>query len=143
MIVTDAIGAGLAAQRAERAVRWGCLARRGMLYSECEAVDQLELAPRARVTMQGRSGVEEAWYVLDGDVAFDAAGGEQRRARAGDLVLRPAGTSSAVRNSSDDAPARLLLIAVLPPAVTDRLPQRRPAVGQGAGEHGPSDGGTR
>jgi mannose-6-phosphate isomerase-like protein (cupin superfamily) len=91
--------------------------------------------------MQGRSGVEEAWYVLDGDVAFDVTDGEQRRAGAGDLVLRPVAAPSAVRNCSDDAPARLLLIAVLPPAVTDRLPRRRPAVAQDA--EGSSDGGTR
>lgn len=143
MIVTDASGAGLAANVTEEAVRWGCLARRGMLYSECEAVDQLELAPQARLTMQGRSGIEEAWYVLDGDVAFDATTGERHNAGRGDLVLRAAGIEAAVRNRSADSPARLLLIAVLPPAVTDRLPRRRPAVTLEAGERGPHQGGTR
>jgi hypothetical protein len=137
VIVTDASGAGVAANAGEEAVRWGCLARRGMLYSECEAVDQLELAPQACVTMQGRSGIEEAWYV------FDAASGEQHGAGRGDLVLRAAGTAASVRNRNADSSARLLLIAVLPPAVTDRLPRRRPAVAQGADGHGPHDGGTR
>lgn len=143
MIVTDASGAGVAANAREEAVRWGCLARRGMLYSECEAVDQLELAPSARVTMQGRSGIEEAWYVLDGDVVFAAASGEQHGAGRGELVLRAAGTEASVRNRSGDASARLLLIAVLPPAVTDRLPRRRPAVAQDAGGRAPHDGGVR
>jgi quercetin dioxygenase-like cupin family protein len=132
VIVTEAAGAGLAASRSQAPVRWGCLARRGMLYSECEAVDHLELAPGAVVTMAGRSGVEEAWYVLDGDVEFDAQAGASARAGRGDLVLRPAGTASAVRNPSLEASARMLLVAVLPPAVTDRLPRRRPAIDDAA-----------
>lgn len=143
MIVTDASGAGVAANVREETVQWGCLARRGMLYSECEAFDQLELAPQARVTMQGRSGIEEAWYVLDGDVVFDASTGEQHGAGRGDLVLRAAGTAASLRNRSSDSPARLLLIAVLPPAVSDRLPRRRPAVAQGTDGRGAHDGGTR
>jgi mannose-6-phosphate isomerase-like protein (cupin superfamily) len=133
VIVTDAAGAGLAATMSEAAVQWGCLARRGMLYSECEAIDYLELAPRAVVTMAGRSGTEEAWYVLDGGVEFDAETGESSRAGEGDLVLRPADLSSAVRNPSVETPARLLLIAVLPADVSDRLPRRRPAVDDAAG----------
>jgi len=132
VIVTDAAGAGRAANPSQAPVRWGCLARRGMLYSECEAIDHLELAPGAVVTMAGRSGSEEAWYVLDGDVDFDVQSGDSSRAGRGDLVLRPAGTSSAVRNPSVATPARLLLIAVLPPAVTDRLPRRRPAIDDAA-----------
>ena len=140
MIVTDASGAGLAANLSRDAVRWGCLARRGMLHSECEAIDYLELAPRAVVTAGGRSGTEEAWYVLDGRAQFDSETSECQLAGRGDLVLAPAGTPSAVRNPSADTSAALLLIAVLPPAVTDRLPRRRPAIDQGA--TGPRDGGT-
>jgi mannose-6-phosphate isomerase-like protein (cupin superfamily) len=128
VIVTDAAGAGVAASVAGPAVHWGCLARRGMLYSECEAVDHLELAPGAVVTTDGRHGIEEAWYVIDGDVELDADTGPPASAGRGDLVLRPAGATATVRNPSPDTPARLLLIAVLPPAVTDRLPRRRPAL---------------
>jgi mannose-6-phosphate isomerase-like protein (cupin superfamily) len=140
VIVTDAGGAGLAASPLQEAVQWGCLARRGMLYSECEAIDYLELAPQAVVTAGGRSGTEEAWYVLDGRVQFDSETNESRLAGRGDLVLLPAGTPSAVRNPSTETSAALLLIAVLPPAVTDRLPRRRPAIDR-AGS-GPHDGGT-
>jgi quercetin dioxygenase-like cupin family protein len=110
-----------------------------MLYSECEAIDYLELAPQASVTMGGRSGTEEAWYVLDGHVELDAESGPRRAAR-GDLVLRPAGTASAVRNPSADTPAGLLLVAVLPPAITDRLPRRRPAIDRAAAGSGVRDG---
>jgi mannose-6-phosphate isomerase-like protein (cupin superfamily) len=128
VILTDTAGAGIAASVSDTTVRWSCLARRGMLYSECEAIDHLELAPSAAVTMAGRHGIEEAWFVLDGNVELGGGESPPPRAARGDLVLRPAGTPATVRNPSAEAPARLLLIAVLPPAVTDRLPRRRPAL---------------
>ncbi|MFK8912334.1 hypothetical protein ACJA3G_35605, partial [Streptomyces sp. YS-3] len=45
-------------------VRVRCLARRGMLHSECEAVDRVSLAPHARYDLLGRDDTEAAWYVL-------------------------------------------------------------------------------
>lgn len=128
MIVTDAVGAGTAASGSVTAVRWACLARRGMLYSECEAIDYVALGEDAVVTMAGRHGIEEAWYVLDGDVEFDPDASPSRRVTRGDLVLRPMDTAATVRNLSSDRQARLLLIAVMPRVVTDRLPRRCPAV---------------
>jgi mannose-6-phosphate isomerase-like protein (cupin superfamily) len=132
VIVTETTGAGRAASHTKEEVQWTCLARRGMLFSECEAVDYLELAPRAAVTMRGRCGTEEVWYVLAGHADFaDLAAELPQRIGPGDLALRSAGTSATVRNPSSDRPARLLLIAVLPPAVTDRLPRRRPSIDRG------------
>lgn len=127
MIVTDITDLGRAATSTGAAIRWGCLARRGMLHSECEAVDYLELSPRATVTVDGRSGTEEAWYVLEGCAEFgDPTTGRLQRVAVGHLALRPASTSPIVRNASSDTPLRLLLIVVLPRAVSDRLPRRRP-----------------
>lgn len=128
MILTNASVAGLTTTQSEAAVRWRCLSRRGMLYSECEAIDYLELAPQAVVTMRGRSGTEEAWYVLEGHVEFDGHADGPLRAGRGDLVLRPASISSAVRNPSSQTPAGLLLISAMPPAITDRLPVRHAGV---------------
>jgi mannose-6-phosphate isomerase-like protein (cupin superfamily) len=129
VIVTDTTGAGSAANLSEETVRWGCLARRGMLYSECEAVDYLEVAPQAAVTSRGRSGTVEAWYVLAGQADFDDSVTERsERVGPGSLVLRSDASSSTVHNPCSNTPLRLLLIAVLPPAVTDRLPQRRPSI---------------
>jgi mannose-6-phosphate isomerase-like protein (cupin superfamily) len=103
-----------------------------MLYSETEAVDYLELAPLATVTALGRSGTDEAWYVLAGLAEFgDSAAERAERAGPGSLVLRSATASSTVRNPSPDTPLRLLLVAVLPPAVTDHLPRRRPSIDRG------------
>jgi hypothetical protein len=79
--------------------------------------------------MRGRSGTEEAWYVLSGDAEFrDSQDGPCQHAGPGCLALRSAATSSTIRNPSSDTPLRLLLVAVLPPAVTDRLPKRRPSI---------------
>ena len=131
MIVTDTTDLGRAATRTHGVIRWCCLARRGMLHSECEAVDYLELSPQATVTMDGRAGTEEAWYVLDGHAEFgDPSTDQIQRVDAGHLALRPAGTSLIVRNASTDAPLRLLLVSVLPRAVSHRLPRRSPVAGR-------------
>ncbi len=127
MIITDVTALGRAATSTGAVIRWGCLARRGMLHSECEAVDYLELSPRAVVTMDGRTGAEEAWYVLDGCAEFsDPTTGVYADVAAGHLALRPAGASPILRNASSDTPLRLLLVVVLPRAVSDRLPPRSP-----------------
>jgi hypothetical protein len=133
VIVTDVTSLGRAATPAGVAAQWHCLARRGMLHSECEAVDYLELPPAAMVATNGRQGTEEAWYVLDGHAEFvDPSTGHVQRAAAGHLALRPADTSSIVRNVSSDTPLRLLLVVVLPRAVSDRLPGRSPVAARGA-----------
>lgn len=129
MIVTDVTDLGLAATSMGAVIRWRCLARRGMLHSECEAVDYLELSPGAMVTMDGRSGTEETWYVLDGSAEFgDSTTSRFQRVEAGCLVLRPASTLPIVRNASLDTPLRLLLVVVLPRVMTDRLPRRSPVI---------------
>lgn len=129
MIVTDTTGAQNAANHPQQTIRWSCLARRGMLHSECEAIDYLELAPQATLTSRGRSGTAEAWYVLAGQANFnDPTTARPKRAGPGSLVLQPGTTASNVHNPCPNTPLRLLLIAVMPPAITDRLPQRRPSI---------------
>ncbi|WP_199440247.1 cupin domain-containing protein [Umezawaea beigongshangensis] len=121
MIVTNAGGLSRAAGDGA----WRCLARRGMLHSECEAVDYVRLAPGATRNGRGREGVEGAWFVLGGRGRF--LDGEDRSVplRPGDLLLSSGGTSGAVHNDSADD-LELLSFAVLPAAVTDRLPARIP-----------------
>lgn len=105
-------------------VVWRCLARRGMLHSECEAFDYLRLAPGAVRDGRGQEGVEEAWFVLGGEGEFLDGVDRSVRLRAGDLVLRP-GTGGWLRSSSAVS-LELLTFAVLPAAVTTLLPARRP-----------------
>lgn len=109
-------------RRNDSAARWRCLARRGMLYSECEAVEHWTLAPHSELGLRGREGVESAWFVLDG--AGTTSDG--MRLQPGDLVLAPA--SSAVRLEAGGEGLELLWLAVYPDAVTKALPVRRPAV---------------
>ncbi|KUJ41301.1 hypothetical protein ACZ90_68190 [Streptomyces albus subsp. albus] len=114
-------------------VRIRCLARRGMLHSECEAVEHLRLGPHARYDLLGRAGTEAAWYVLHGTLTLDepAPGGEdgtppRPRALLGEqsLILAPHGEE--VRLHAGPLGAELLCLTLTPDAVTRRLPPRVP-----------------
>jgi len=99
-----------------------CLARRGMLHSECEAFDEVELAPGTRWEPAGRDGTETVWYVLTGTVHAD------RRPiplTAGGLVLAPHGGATAL--TAGRRGARLLCLTLGPAAVTRALPVRTPS----------------
>ncbi|MCG8915758.1 cupin domain-containing protein [Actinokineospora sp. PR83] len=108
---------------------WRCLARRGMLHSECEAVDHLVLAPGAERDGRGRAGVEAAWFVVRGEGRFHDAPDHWVPLRPGDLVLWRGGAGGSLRADSE---LELVALAVLPAGVTDRLPARVP-VFEGAG----------
>lgn len=108
-------------------IMWRCLGRRGMLYSECESFDYLRLAPGAALDERGREGIEEAWLVLGGEGEFLDAMGSALPVRAGDLVLRPCEAGGGLRNNTD-SPLELLLLAMLPASVSQRLPVRTPLV---------------
>ncbi|MET8975668.1 hypothetical protein ABZX85_08610 [Streptomyces sp. NPDC004539] len=99
-----------------------CLARRGMLHSECEAFDEVELTPGTRWEPAGRGGTETVWYVLTGTVHAD------RRAvplTAGGLVLAPQGGAASLTAGRHGA--RLLCLTLGPAAVTHALPARTPS----------------
>jgi mannose-6-phosphate isomerase-like protein (cupin superfamily) len=106
---------------------WRCLGRRGMLYSECESFDYVRLAPGAVLDERGREGIEEAWFVLCGEGEILDDGGDLLPVRAGDLVLRPCEAGGNWR-SSGDCPLELLLLAMMPTSVSQRLPIRTPVV---------------
>jgi mannose-6-phosphate isomerase-like protein (cupin superfamily) len=121
MIVTSTGGLSRAAGDGA----WRCLARRGMLHSECEAVDYVRLPPGTTRNGRGREGVEAAWFVLGGRGRF--LDGEDRSLplRQGDLLLSSGGNRGSVHNDSTGE-LELLALAVLPAAVTGRLPARVP-----------------
>lgn len=104
---------------------WRCLARRGMLHSECESFDYLWLAPGVLRDGRGREGTEEAWFVLGGEGEFLDATGGWDPLRAGDLVLWPGGTGGWLRGGPT-RPLELLALSMLPAAVTALLPARSP-----------------
>ncbi|WP_394825685.1 cupin domain-containing protein [Pendulispora albinea] len=104
---------------------WRCLARRGMLHSECEAIDYLRLPPGVTRDGRGREGVEAAWFVLSGCGRF--TDGEERSVplQPGDLLFWSGGTSGSVHSDSTTA-LELLSLTMLPTEVTGRLPARIP-----------------
>ncbi|WP_267595664.1 hypothetical protein [Carbonactinospora thermoautotrophica] len=104
-----------------------CLARRGMLHSECEAFDLIHLRAGARRGPRGREGVEEAWYVLAGEGYVEAPAGSVS-VRAGDLVLRPYRERAELL--AGPGSLTLLALSVLPREVTRRLPKRVPELSE-------------
>ncbi len=112
-------------------IRWRSLARRGMLFCECEAFDHVRLAPGTELALRGRGreGTEEAWFAVSGsgallDPGAAGAAGAGHAIRAGDLVLLPAGEVG--RLVGGDGGLELLWLAVMPREVTRSLPPRRP-----------------
>ncbi|MFE5732115.1 cupin domain-containing protein [Streptomyces sp. NPDC056528] len=103
--------------------RWQCMVRRGMLHSECEAIEHWALPPGASLELTSDHGVEEALLVLDGELLVSSAHGEQR-VRAGHIALVPYGTEGTAR--AGGRPVRLLSVRALAPLVSDRLPPRVP-----------------
>ncbi|MFC5719943.1 cupin domain-containing protein [Streptomyces gamaensis] len=102
---------------------WTCLARRGMLHSECEAVDLLRLAPGAVVRHGPAEGVEQALYVLAGRGEAEE-GGTVRELAPGALLLAPHDGRVAVRALGEGL--ELLTVRVLPAGAVGRLPARVP-----------------
>jgi hypothetical protein len=109
--------------------QWDCLARRGMLHSECVSIDHLRLAPLAGVAKERRDGEEKALYVvagrgsLRGEDSGDSGDGEVEL-NAGRLALL--GASDEVSVHAGDEGLELLILTVLPSAVSELLPARAP-----------------
>lgn len=102
-----------------------CLARRGMVHSECEAFDHVVLSPGCAVELQGRDGADEVWFVLDGELVQPALAGA-RPVRPGQVLLRREHEDR--RLVAGAAGVRCLVLAVLPNDRIGRLPVRKPEV---------------
>lgn len=124
MIVTDSRAASVS-HRPDGAVRWRTLARRGMLFSDCEAVDHLALEPGGTLASRPDDGTDRTWYVLAGGGEFQDETGARRTLAPDDVALVPAG--AAVRLTCAH-PTRVLLLTTLPEHVSRRLPRRAPCL---------------
>lgn len=132
--VTTMYGAG------GEAVSVRCLARRGMLHSECEAVDYVRLGPGTQYALAGRDGAQSVWITLGGEGAVS----NEKSALNDNSVLdgsafdeESALTGGAVLLAPDDGPVviragasgmELLCVRVLSESAARRLPPRRPEV---------------
>jgi hypothetical protein len=123
MIVSSAqapwrVGAGGSAT-----AEWSTLARRGMLFSECEAVELLRMPPDGHFEMPTADGVERVWLVIDG--GGHASTGESAIAIGGsDLLVWPCDRRISFTPGSRGLV--LLVIATTPAAVSESLPSRAP-----------------
>ncbi len=125
MIVADIAHATVHLGPGTQRIRTRCLARRGMLHSECEAIDHVRLSPGACYELSGRVGTEAAWYVLRGPVALlDRPELPEHTLDEGDLLLAPDGQG--VRLRGGPLGAELLCVTVLPAGVSSELPPRKP-----------------
>ncbi|RBM06240.1 hypothetical protein [Streptomyces sp. PT12] len=118
---------------------WRCLARRGMLHSECESFDHVVLAPGQRRDFD-TEGVEHAVLLLAGGAAL--AGPEAPRPLgAGDLALVPGTADASVVAGENGAEA--LVLSVLSEAARLLLPARIPEIPPGRRSIGvPADAGA-
>jgi hypothetical protein len=129
MIVTRAVPtASMVSPTGER-IRWRSLARRGMLHSECDAVDYLALDVGTEFALRGLDSSEGAWLVLSGGGVVRYVSAPVARwalLRPGDLVLAAISADVALRAGANGL--GLLWLDLTPAAVSDALPARRPVV---------------
>ncbi|MET7361095.1 hypothetical protein ABZS76_21980 [Streptomyces sp. NPDC005562] len=116
---------------------WRCLARRGMLHSECESFEQIRLSPGATWAHEPAHGTEAALYAVAGsasvhtDPAPDRAERAERAPERAGRVLDAGGAllveaRAAVRVTAGAEGLELLAVRVLPADVSSRLPVRVP-----------------
>jgi hypothetical protein len=120
-VIVTRIGAGSQMIGADGARLYSrCLARRGMLHAECEAVDYVRLPARAEFGLTGRHQGEAVWLVVGGTGSVPGVG----PLAAGDVVLAP--DDEVARIKAGDEDLELLWIRVLPASLSSRLPARQP-----------------
>ncbi|MER5865423.1 hypothetical protein [Kitasatospora sp. NPDC002040] len=103
------------------------LARRGFFHSETESVDHLRLAPGSRIDGRGRAGTEEIWFVVSGGGRLVTADGSTLPLQRNALAVCELGSGAVLHAGPDGLTA--LLVAVVPPGLTDAMPVRFPAGG--------------
>jgi hypothetical protein len=97
-----------------------------MLHSECEAVDHVVLPAGGQDERTCRRGVDEVWLVLAGAVIVTEPDAPARLLGRGVLLLRPRDHDTGIGAGPDGA--ELLVLSVLPRALTAKLPPRVPEI---------------
>lgn len=98
--------------------QWTCLARRGMLMSETEAIEYHVLDQGAGLAFVPQHGVDEAIVLLAGNATL--AG---QKLETGQLALVPQGTAAHLTMTRSGT---LLSIRILPDRIARQLPPRIP-----------------
>ncbi len=129
MIVTNVTSPARTLGAGGETIYWRSLARRGMLHSECESFDHVQLAPDTEFALCGRYATEQVWFTLrgTGEVNSGPGYGTGRPLQQGDLVISPHGGDQLVLHAGS-AGLDVLWLTVLPSAVTATLPGRKPVI---------------
>jgi quercetin dioxygenase-like cupin family protein len=123
VIVAPGTGPALVRSTGSAPVRWQSLARRGMLFSECESVEHWDLPLGAVIPVEAAHGVEEAVVVLTGTVTATVDGATVH-ASAGTCLFIPAGSDGTLCAGTERT--QLLSVRCLPAEIAARLPVRTP-----------------
>lgn len=125
-MIISTIGSTSSTRNGGEEIRWRSLARRGMLHAECESLDYVRLSPGTEFALRGHEGTESAWFVIAGSgrLLGPAPASTKRPLEAGELILLPAGAE--FRLVSGNGGLELLWLAVMPRAISQSLPTRRP-----------------
>jgi mannose-6-phosphate isomerase-like protein (cupin superfamily) len=124
MIVTTTASPAHTLGAAGLEMQWRCLARRGMLHSECESVDHVRLPAGAVLDTSGRAGVESAWFVVAGDGV--ATGDGTHSLEQGDILLTR--VTLGWKFQAGEGGLEMVWLGVLPESVSGKLPVRKPVV---------------
>jgi mannose-6-phosphate isomerase-like protein (cupin superfamily) len=129
MIITTVTSPARTLGAAGQSIQWRCIARRGMLHTECESIDHVRLAAGTDFALRGRYATEQVWFAVrgTGQVRNDPESTTGHPLRQGDLVIAPPDSHQLVLHA-DSAGLELLWLTVLPSAVTRALPSRKPVI---------------
>ena len=103
---------------------WKRLATGSHLQADWDGFEWVALAPGDRVGKHTHTHTEGIFYFLSGTglVTMD---GDERRVGPGDLVVTPLNSWQSVINDGSEQ-LEYIVIEVFPPAISGKLPRRRP-----------------
>lgn len=129
MIVTNVLSLARTSGDGAEHICWRSLARRGMLHSECESFDYVQISPGTEFALRNRDATEQVWFTLrgTGQVSSGPADPPGQPLQAGDLVIAPHDGDQVVLRAGSIG-LDVLWLTVLPSAVVARLPARKPEI---------------
>ncbi|MEV0223918.1 hypothetical protein [Streptomyces sp. NPDC050704] len=106
--------------------QWRSVARRGMLFSECESIDHVVLKDGGTLSADPEDSTEALWYVVSGQARFQGGpGGTAHPVSEEHAVLVPAGVPGLL---SSTGTCEVIVMTCVPDSVARRLPQRAPSL---------------
>jgi hypothetical protein len=110
-----------------------CLARRGMLHSECESFDYLQLAPATVFSPPGVEGTESVLFLLSGTATLTdpSTKADYAELSSGSLICVSPSTDMILRVGPMGV--ELLWLELLTARTISALPRRRPCVSDSHG----------